>query len=903
MTDKINQQLQWVTGIFTLFSWLYFNPSGWHKFMQQIDDLKSDFCLIELTITHLKKHPQLLKIMVQGYVLLPVFSAAIIGLIGYILNFETPVFAFIAGFSFGIITTFAFGMVKSAIVGMAGSPLLILSGYILFSNQSVNIYSVAILCFALGTLSNMMIYFRQDEKYSLVLGEILLGLITGLIGVLTIFGIPVILAQNAVDNTLVIATMVLFGTTIILLASFNACDCECCLSKCQKKCNIAFWSIVFIILSLIAIPAFGESNTFANISKGIVYAIALSACLALPYVIVKLFFDKDSSTFNATIAGTIASVLIISLLISFGSTLLESTESEEAITFSQTSFFIVVGIISCGLGLSFHWWSRVVLFPFEATWNSFIYALDDKQQPKLVLRNAAFWDELQWLPLQGLQQHLRLFDIDTSIEIIDEHLKNSSQNWVIDELIVSRDVQLLTSVQSLEQLKNCHQKLNTIETNANWLQQFCQISLHFTESLKHQAIHDQLGSLKNVLHSVAHIIENSQNAKRPYHQYEEIAKYWHEMILAHKNKLDETTHNIIKSPYVLAKPLDSLQQTFIGRTDLVQQLNNLLFERQVSVFLYGTYRIGKTSLLKNLIALFGHPQQVVALFVDLQGAVAIGGDMTGFFEYIASNMKINAKKNYDITLPAFSVGGNPYADFNHWLSEIQSSVLAGKKLILLLDEFANLNQVAKQDNNDFDYQRLDNLFRYWIQNQDDFQFIISSQCQTDIQSWTSLTNSIVAVPISYLTEAESRQLIEAPVKDFALQYEPEATQTVLKLTRGHPALIQLLCANVISLKNSQELEKRFIATVDDVNRAADTTLKTAMSVFGTIVNHLGEQTQQILKYVAQQNTAVDLATLETQQFDQLKENVDKALQLGVIEKTDAGYQFQVELMRRYFATI
>ncbi|MEK7990548.1 MAG: hypothetical protein VSS52_006035, partial [Thiotrichaceae bacterium] len=321
-----------------------------------------------------------------------------------------------------------------------------------------------------------------------------------------------------------------------------------------------------------------------------------------------------------------------------------------------------------------------------------------------------------------------------------------------------------------------------------------------------------------------------------------------------------------------------------------------------SIFLYGQHQIGKTSLLKNLIALFGKPQQVVALFIDLQGIAIAGNNITGFFENVlAYQIQSNAKQYYQIDLPKFTITNDPYIDFNAWLDEIQQAYLKDKVLILLLDEFSKLNAVIQENESQFDHGRLDDMLRFWIQNRDNFQFVVSSQRKIDVKSWSSLVNSIEAVPISYLTEAEAKQLIEAPVKDFALQYESAATEEILRLTRRHPALIKYLCKEIIALKNTQNIEQRFLANLQDVLVSIPKVLETAMAVLSTNEARFKESGQQVLRYIAQQNKPIDLQTLKIQAFDDLEENLELAEQLAILEKTEDKYQFQVELLRLYFA--
>lgn len=908
MSINLKQQYTWLIGVFTLLDWLYFKPSGWRKFIDNLgfENLEPGFCLVELTLQHFNNKPELFRIIIQGYLFLPILSILCIGLTGWWLKHDTLYFALTGGLSFGLIASVTFGMVVSTAIGIAGNPLFTLAGYFLFSNQDINEYSVAALCFSLGTVSNMIIYLLEKNRKDLVYGEILLGVIVGIIGFFVIFGIPTWLANYTNYTTLLIMVLVLIAIVVIIPSSYTSCCRRKC--DCHDKYSWLFWISLFVLIGFFGALTFTSAGGLTGFAKGIIYAFVLAACFALPYAVVHKIFEnneKKEANSGTSVPGTIASVLVIGIIIAYAGTLLTSIENDENIIFlPQPNYFIIIGLLACIAGIFFSDWSRFILFPLESLWNSIIYILD-KNDSKLrkILYNSAFWDELQWLPLQSLDKHLSLLETDTAIQVIDKHLENKNQHWIRDSLIIKRDSQLLMPYQSIDDIKSCHETLNNITINAEWLQDFSQVSAALESALKLQTVYDQLSALQNVLNTLSSIIDKSKNAKFPYTQYETIANKWHELVLQHKNELDKFTHSIIKSPYVIGNPLNSQQQSFVGRTELASRLKTLLFERQVSVFLYGQYRIGKTSLLKNLIALFGNPQHVVALFIDLQGAIAIGGSTKNFFEYIAYNMKNSANREYRLNFPDFTVQNNPYADFNRWLDEIQNNILEGKTLILLLDELAKLNKTVACTDNDFDYERLDNVLRHWIQHRSNFKLIISSQRQVDCELWPSVANSINVVPISYLTEKEAKQLVEAPVKDFPLQYDATATRKVLTLTHGHPALIQLLCDNVIYLKNDQRIEERFFAIVNDIEQAAQKTLETGMSVFFTNADQIDEIGKTILRYIAQQNRPISMQTLQLQQFDAIEKSIELSLQLALLEETKEGYQFQVELIRRYFAQL
>jgi hypothetical protein len=159
------------------------------------------------------------------------------------------------------------------------------------------------------------------------------------------------------------------------------------------------------------------------------------------------------------------------------------------------------------------------------------------------------------------------------------------------------------------------------------------------------------------------------------------------------------------------------------------------------------------------------------------------------------------------------------------------------------------------------------------------------------------------VHISYLKEEEARQLIEHPVKDFTLRYEPDAVERVLQLTRCHPFLVQLLCGEIIVLKNEQDPSNRRLATLADVEAAVPEALQSGSFFFADIQNNqVDDNGRDILSFIAAQGEGGIISKLSlSQQFPDVWEiSIKLLLQRELIEEVAEGYRFQVELIRLWF---
>ena len=173
----------------------------------------------------------------------------------------------------------------------------------------------------------------------------------------------------------------------------------------------------------------------------------------------------------------------------------------------------------------------------------------------------------------------------------------------------------------------------------------------------------------------------------------------------------------------------------------------------------------------------------------------------------------------------------------------------------------------------------------------------------EFQRWASYLINVEVVHISYLKETEARQLIERPVKDFALRYKPNAVERVLDLTRSHPYLVQLLCAEIVALKNEQYPSRRRLATSYDVEEAVSQALSRGSLFFADIErNQVSKTGLDILRFMA--NRGKGMITSREVLSHQFRNNLDNTLnsllQHELIEQVGNGYRFQVELIRRWF---
>jgi hypothetical protein len=358
----------------------------------------------------------------------------------------------------------------------------------------------------------------------------------------------------------------------------------------------------------------------------------------------------------------------------------------------------------------------------------------------------------------------------------------------------------------------------------------------------------------------------------------------------------------IDNPYIVAMPLPKQHKMFVGRDDIRKRIEQFLYKSLFPpLLLYGQRRMGKTSLLYNLTDLL--PNTIVPVFVDMQGAISQTRDEVGFFYQLHREIQYRVKQN-NYTLPSLSYELNrePFINFIEWLDKVEV-ILENKKLLLMLDEFEALNQafVDKRLNESM----ILGFFRHLIQHRSSLKILFSgSHTLEEFKQWASYLINVQTLHLSYLKETEAQCLIKPSITDFNLTYTAEASQRVVELTRCHPCLVQMLCSEIVMLKNEQPAKTRWTAQIADIEAAIPKVLNSGKLFFNDIEeNQIYASSLAVLHFLAAQGEGaivnqVQLAANFPEQLDASLQNLLQRELIEIVE--DGGYRIQVELIRRWF---
>jgi hypothetical protein len=586
----------------------------------------------------------------------------------------------------------------------------------------------------------------------------------------------------------------------------------------------------------------------------------------------------------------------------------------------DTSLSPLIGsLIAFILGITQIYWRPIVFYPITAFWNLSLH-LAQRRQPdrscEFFYKHSVFWDEHQFLPLFGLEKQLITLyhsNPDTGREMMRK-LAGTAQNWAVVASHRELDLQALARCETIFAIAEVHQSLLTNsdaqEAHEQWLRHFRQGSVDVERALSLPSNAQQQAELKAVVASLnvlGGMIAKTHTSDIDL-RIKEIANHWQTVVEKYIQELDQIQK--IPNPYTFGPPLNKrVHDVFAERPEVIRRLQQLLQAHNCPpLLLYGQRRTGKTTLLINMDILL--PDNFIMLFVDCQSPIAWAENHASFFYNLSKAMTEAAEKAYPaFTYPALDRAAfqmDAFAEFTNWLIQLEQAV--GDKIILLaFDEFVILDAAFSEGR--LQLGSVLGMFRHIIQHRPRFRLLFAgTHTFKELQHWASYFIGVQIIHLSYLLENEARRLIEQPIKYFPLRYTPQAVARILALTHSHPALLQLLCSELVQIKDSQLPHQRFQVELADVEAAIPSTLQFGEFFFTDIKqNQIDKLGLRCLNFIAAQGEGAIVSSSQlfplVASEEELQNSIEQLLQRELIEeiKEPAGYRFQVELIRRWFS--
>lgn len=880
-TDAPELHPSLILGGLQLLGWLFFHPSAWHSHVARVGpNLRPDFCLSELSRAQWR-NPALRRLLAAAYILWPLLAGPLLGLTlwalgrpgkaitsGVIGGVVSSVAVSVAlglavsvalGVLSGVVGGMAFGLVFGLAAGIEGSLAVIMGG------------GVA------GSVANALVTYGANSSFGqqkgnavggILVGTVLVGLTLGVVG-----GVAIGILGGAAHS-------VAIGLTFGLAFGW-------------RTRNWHRGATVALMVGL----TFGIADRAV---AGVAFGATSIALVTLLYVLTERITNPWAAAVASALGGSGG---WIGLLI--------------ASSHAPLWPVLPVGLISILLGLTITWSRPVLFYPFLVAWNLLLYRADERrgiEHLSLLRWHSAFWDELQLLPWFGLSEHLVLVMEHDPVEgqAALEYLSTSRQRWAARATQIELDARQLERCADVISIGLAHRRLAAGDLSgpaSALLRSFSRVSLDVAAALNQASAYNQRLALSAVEDRLDGLVRELTRSNERYAvRFQPIATHWRRVVAGHVHNLAEEAElrREIDNPYIIGIPLTEQQEIFVGRTDISAHIEQLLLDRRrPPLLLYGQRRTGKTSLLNNLGRLL--PSTVIPLFVDLQGPASLASDYTGFLYNIARGMITSADRQRNLALPPLSreaLVNDPFTRFDEWLDQVEH-LLGQNTALLALDEFEVLDRAIAEGH--FDQEAVLGTLRHLIQHRPCFKVLLAgSHTLDELQRWASYLINVQVVHVSYLKESEARQLVERPVKGFALRYEPDASQRVLDLTRSHPFLVQLLCGEIVALKNDHPPIIRRLACLADVEAAVPKALSSGRFFFADIEhNQVDADGVAILRCLAMRGEGGTArpGTLVRHLVRpaELGRTLNSLIRRELVEPVGDGYRHQVELIRRWFA--
>jgi AAA ATPase domain len=275
-----------------------------------------------------------------------------------------------------------------------------------------------------------------------------------------------------------------------------------------------------------------------------------------------------------------------------------------------------------------------------------------------------------------------------------------------------------------------------------------------------------------------------------------------------------------------------MNHLFVGRRDILKMVEDNLGPSagQNILVLRGQRRSGKTSVLMRLHETLASTSNgaYLPVFVDLQGLVRTK-DEGQFFHSLAHHIWRDLNKlGVSTPKPALADFAEvPTTAFEMGFLEQVETALAGRRILLMLDEFEKVTELI--DRGTLNENLLD-YFRHLMQHSPLLFLIAGTQKLRELTGgyWSVFFNLVLTIDIGVLQEAEARWLITEPIRPW-YRIEPEGVGEIIRVAGCHPYFTQMVCRTLLDVRNEGRLR---VLTLAHVRNALDRALKSGDEQIG-----------------------------------------------------------------------
>ncbi len=350
------------------------------------------------------------------------------------------------------------------------------------------------------------------------------------------------------------------------------------------------------------------------------------------------------------------------------------------------------------------------------------------------------------------------------------------------------------------------------------------------------------------------------------------------------------------NPYITDNPVGA---GAIGRSDILRDTIHILRQvRKNAIVLYGQRCIGKTSVLQYLKAQLPSEGDYYPVYFDLQDKATLA--LGSVINELAKSMA-QALNQVEPDL-----GDQPEITFKDtWLPLMLQNLPRNAALVLLFDEFdVNEPKVNQAGVSFFPYLRQ-------LLNSDPQHLNFVFAGGRNIDDLDNITISLFRdVPptkhLSRFNQEETTELVR--IANANLNWPDETVESVWRYTHGHPFFTQQVCYQVWAQAYKYKSEKTPTATPADVENVIFDVLDASRHRMTWLWEGLPPAERIVASALAEAaSQTMTESALEKKLYDSgvhvvIRElqNAPRSLQdWGLLILTEEGYQFEVELIRRW----
>ena len=358
---------------------------------------------------------------------------------------------------------------------------------------------------------------------------------------------------------------------------------------------------------------------------------------------------------------------------------------------------------------------------------------------------------------------------------------------------------------------------------------------------------------------------------------------------------------MLLNPYVSGNPLKDAEK-FFGREDIIREVMHMLrHPDEKAIVLYGQRRIGKTSILLQLIQRLTTEGQFSPVFFDLQDRAS--SSLSDVLYKLAQT--VNASLKLPMPDPdRFDEHGSYFQ--MEFLPEATRHAAPGG-LVILFDEFDVMDTPKKGQAAQAFFPYLRNCLTDLKLVQ--FVFVIGRRPEELSTDTLSTFKGIRAARVSLLDHTATLALVRQSETKGSLFWSDAAIERVWDWTHGHTYCAQLICSvvweNMQEKSNSAQNPK---VQPDDVDQAIPEALRNGANAFHWIWDGLPPAERVVMAAMAE----VDDESINQSDIEEVLNKsgvrlIVRELKLApatlvdweLLVPSNGGYRFSVPLLRQW----